>query len=32
VRGQGWLLGSPQTADHVAALLSGGLPDWLVAS
>jgi diguanylate cyclase (GGDEF)-like protein len=31
-RGQGWLLGSPQSADHIAGLLSGGLPDWLVAS
>lgn len=32
VRGQGWLLGSPQSADHVASLLAGGMPDWLVAS
>ena len=31
-RGQGWLLGSPQSADHVAHLLAGGRPDWLVAS
>ncbi len=31
-RGQGWLLGSPQSADHVARLLAGGRPDWLVAS
>jgi diguanylate cyclase (GGDEF)-like protein len=31
-RGQGWLLGSPQTADHVAGLLAGGRPGWLVAS